>query len=121
MKKCILLIEPETEICGFLQADLQKKGFDVVCPIDSYAGFEYAQSHRLDLAIFNAQQPIINGIDFLKALRESGFQMPTIVFSNHTSPQLRDTFCAYAPCIHIQKPFQMDHLLKQIDDLFKIG
>lgn len=115
MGKRILLLEPEEEIRRFLIEKLQDKGYGVSSPIDSYAGLEYAQTEAFDLVMLNARMPIIDGGDFLSCLREQNIGIPAVVFFRTASECT--PFAAHSSCISVQKPFQIDALLQQIEQI----
>lgn len=115
MGKRILLLEPEEEIRRFLIEKLQAAGYCVSSPIDSYVGIECALAKPFDLVILNARMPLIDGEAFLSSLCELGIQMPAVVFSRTTGEHA--PFVLRPSCIVVQKPFQIDALLRHIAQL----
>jgi len=112
-----MLLENEEEIRAVLTQHLREAGYTVVCPVDSYVGLECAEDADFDLILLNDQMPIINGKEFLKALRNRGFEAPVIVFSHASVDRKSLGSESLTPCILIQKPFQIDILLKNIAHL----
>lgn len=117
MPKQIMLLENEEEIRSVLTQHLREAGYVVISPVDTYVGLECAENTDFDLVLFNDQMPIINGEEFLTALRSAGFEAPAIVFSQTGSGREALKFESLAPYVLIQKPFQIETLLKKVADL----
>ena len=110
-----MLLENEEEIRNVLTHQLTQAGYEVVCPVDSYVGLECASQHPFDLIMLSEEMPLIDGPGFLESVRSAGFKGPAIVFFRARLDASKSDIMAAAPCLWIQKPFQIDALLKQIE------
>ncbi len=84
-KKYILIVEDEHAIAKALQLKLQHSGFDVQVVSngkEALALCEKKKARRFDLILLDLIMPIMNGFDFLAALKSKGVDIPVIVSSN---------------------------------------
>ncbi len=118
MPKFILILENDQEIKNIIKNKLREAGYDVLCPVDSYAAIEHAQTHDLDLIILNDQMPIITGKDTLTLLKTHNKEVPAIVFLEKF--QEEESYTAYPNCICLRKPFQIEVLLNHVSHMLNM-
>jgi DNA-binding response OmpR family regulator len=117
MSQHILLIEPEEEARQLLTTALTTHGFEVSCPVDSYAGLEFANQQTFEAIVLNDDMPILSGQHFLRILLKQGNEIPAIVLSD-APPHLRaNTYPDYPALAWIGKPFRIQDLVSRIHTL----
>lgn len=68
--KTILLIEDDTTMLAFLKSELIKAGACVLVAENGQKGLEVALNEHPDLITLDLLMPVLDGIGFLKKLRE---------------------------------------------------
>lgn len=77
----ILIIDDDKLVRESTQILLRSKGYDVVVAGDGKAGLEEARCGEFDLAIVDLFMPGMDGLQVIKALRESRPEIPLIAAS----------------------------------------
>lgn len=70
MKHSILLVEDDRSISEMVEAYLTLEGFQVVLAADGEEALQLFHQDRYDLILLDVMLPKLNGIDFLKKIRE---------------------------------------------------
>ncbi|TLG72756.1 response regulator transcription factor [Culicoidibacter larvae] len=112
-KRCILVIEDDTDIneaiCSFLRAD----GYLVISSVDGAIGLEKFYSHKVDMLILDLMLPTLDGQTILKEIRKLS-SVPVIAISALNDEQTQEAVFALADD-YVVKPFSLKVLL------FKVG
>jgi DNA-binding response OmpR family regulator len=82
--KHILIVEDEHAIAKALQLKMQHSGFSVETAVNGQEALALCEKKKnaFDLILLDLIMPIMNGFDFLAALKEKGIHIPVIVSSN---------------------------------------
>jgi len=128
MKKKILIIDDDRELCGEMAGFLRDEGYAVATAPDGSAGLARAARGGYGLVILDLKLPGVNGLDLLTRLRRGGNATPVIVLSG--SPLVAssdadsgkpasaaDRRALRLAVAVIPKPFDVDSLLLLIRDL----
>lgn len=116
----LLIVDDDMETANYLHGNLASRYTCHVCH-NGQTGFDYALSHRPDLIITDLVMPVMNGIDFIKRLKQNVYtsHIPVIVLSadeNHLSEQ---TAIELGTEAFIYKPFDIQLLLSRIHQLLQ--
>lgn len=110
----ILLLEDDYLLSETLKSLLSNKDFEVIHASDGEEALTYSYETSFDLYLFDINVPLINGLDVLKLLRDSGDTTPTFFISAYkdikTITQAFDSACDD----YIKKPFDFDELIVRI-------
>lgn len=110
----ILLLEDDYLLSETLKSLLSNEGFEVVHASDGEEALTYSYENSFDLYLFDINVPLLNGLDVLKLLRDSGDTTPAFFISAYkdiqTITKAFDTACDD----YIKKPFDFDELLVRI-------
>lgn len=119
-KRKILAIDDDNSIRALLQILLQRR-YDVVSREDGYEALLWLEHGNIpDLIIADIQMPKMNGINFLRMIKKSGYyrEIPVIVLSGSDDVSLKAQCEAAGAQRFYQKPFNPNTLLADIEDLF---
>ncbi|MBN2639859.1 MAG: response regulator [Bacteroidales bacterium] len=119
MKKKIFVIDDELSIRMLLENYLGKT-YNVVTKSDGREGIKYLEEGNLpDLIVADIQMPNLDGYEFLKQVRASGFfkEIPMIMLSGIESSQERVKCLRMGADDYIVKPFNPEELSLRIDNL----
>ena len=119
MRKKILIIDDELSIRMLLENYLGKK-YEVITKTDGIEGMKYLEAGNMpDLIVADIQMPNMDGFEFLKQLKVSGFfkNIPVIMLSGIESSQERVKCLKMGAEDFIVKPFNPEELALRIENL----
>ncbi len=119
MKKTILVIDDEMSIRMLLENFLSKT-YTVVTRNDGQEGLKYLEDGNMpDLIVADIQMPNLDGYDFLKNIRSSGFfkNIPIIMLSGIESSAERVKCLKLGADDYIVKPFNPEELAIRIENI----
>ncbi|MDD2384190.1 MAG: response regulator transcription factor [Sulfurospirillaceae bacterium] len=110
----LLLLEDDYLLSTALITLLNDEGFEVEHANDGEEALEMSYAQKFDLYLLDINVPLLNGIDFLKLLRDNGDNTPAFFISAlkdiSTISKAFDSQCDD----YIKKPFDFDELLIRI-------
>ena len=110
----ILLLEDDPNLSKGLIKYLQKNGYAVDWAKHGEEAIDLSYQNDYDLYLLDINVPLLNGIDLLTALRESGDMTPTIIISAQVDVEsVTKGFIAGADD-YLKKPFDPEELLIRI-------
>ena len=110
----ILLLEDDYLLSETLKGLLMGEGYEVVHADDGEEALSYSYETSFDLYLFDINVPLLNGLDLLKLLRESGDTTPAFFISAYKDIQTITKAFDSACDDYIKKPFEFDELLVRI-------
>ncbi len=119
MKKTILAIDDELSIRMLLENFLSRK-YNVVTCNDGQEGLKYLEQGDLpDLIVTDIQMPNLDGYEFIKNVRASGFfnGIPVIMLSGIESSNERVKCLKLGADDYMVKPFNPEELSIRIDNM----
>ena len=119
-KGYLLVVEDDPDIRGLLDTTLQFKGYRVIATQNGRVALETIQKERPILIVADIMMPELDGFGLVHRLRlNPETRMIPVIFITATYVTLedRDFSLRIGATRFIQKPVEMDYLLKQIDDL----
>ena len=117
----ILLIEDDQQMRAYLEQRLAEK-YNVYTASDGMEGQIKAEKIYPQLIITDLVMPRCNGLDFCKSLRQNfkTSHIPVIMISgNGEDNQNRIKALEYGASVFIDKPFDVNYLLQQIENILK--
>ncbi|PKP35280.1 MAG: two-component system response regulator [Bacteroidetes bacterium HGW-Bacteroidetes-17] len=117
MKKKILIIDDELSIRMLLENFL-KKEYNVVTKNDGMEGLTWLEEGNIpDLIVADIQMPNLDGYDFIKNLRASGYfkHIPVIMLSGIESTSEKIKCLKLGADDYIVKPFNPEELSIRIE------
>ena len=112
-KPCVLIVEDEHNILGFMRTVLQMNGYRVLEASDAAQALAMIPSHLPDVMILDLGLPDMDGMNVIKSVREWS-RMPILVVS--ARDQERDKVMALdlGADDYVTKPFGTSELLARI-------
>ncbi len=113
----ILIVDDDVEIIESVRYALEGEGYAVVVARDGNQGLALAERESPDLIILDMMMPKRSGFLVLEKLRRMSDEMvPVIMITGNEGSRHK----AYAELLgvsdYIRKPFQMDKLLRAVDE-----
>jgi CheY-like chemotaxis protein len=116
-KPTILIVEDEPDIRSVMQESLESVGLSILTAANGQEALEKRGNNPgVSLILLDLMMPVMNGWQFLSAIDKNPLfkKIPIIVVSVF-SDQAKDLNVRGV----IKKPFDLDNLLKQVNDILK--
>jgi signal transduction histidine kinase/CheY-like chemotaxis protein len=117
----ILLIDDEPAVRQMMSAALGRAGYKVLAAGDGPTGLRILgeQQDSISLVFLDMGMPQMGGEKILRGVRASGCQVPVVICSGYSEPEVLTHFAGCEFSAFIQKPFKMNELLRRVNDLLK--
>ena len=93
------------QVVAFMLREAGYRGHTIVEAADGVQALEAARTQKPDLIISDWNMPNMNGIDFLKRLREDGSTTPFGFVTTEVSSEMRNLATSHGAAFLIGKPF----------------
>lgn len=113
MLQQILLVEDDGSISEMIENYLTKEGFHIVHAEDGVKAIEEFQNERFDLVLLDLMLPELNGMEFLKIIRQRS-TVPVLIVSAKDSDVDKALGLGFGADDYIAKPFSMIELLARV-------
>jgi len=113
----ILLVEDDNQVAEFILAELSAAGHSCARATDGRDGLEVAASGSFDVMVIDRMMPRMNGLELVRALRDSGDQTPALVLSALGEVDDRVQGLQSGADDYLVKPFSMAELLARLEVL----
>ncbi len=110
----LLLAEDEEQLSRAVVAVLTHSGYDVDAAFNGAEAVELARSHAYDCMIFDIMMPVMDGIEALRTIRESGDVTPVIMLTAKAEVEDRIGGLDAGADDYLTKPFAMGELVARI-------
>lgn len=121
VKKKILAIDDDNSIRALLEILLQKR-YEVVSKEDGIGALLWLEQGNIpDLIIADIQMPKMNGSEFVKTIKKSGYfrDIPIVMLSGTDDISVKQQCMEAGVTKFYQKPFNPNDLLAYIESMFK--
>jgi len=122
MKQQVLIIDDEAIMRKLLEQILKEK-YQVIAMENGKEALEWMYSGNIpDLVVADLNMPEINGFEYIRRVRESGFfnDLPLIVLSGEESSAERIKSLKLGANDYLVKPFNPEELSLRIDNLIRL-
>ena len=109
----ILVIEDDVNICNFVKTIMETNGYQVFNARTGSNGKLMYLSHLPDLIVLDLGLPDIDGVDFIKMVRETS-NIPIIVLSARTGERDKIEALDLGANDYVTKPFSTGELLARV-------
>jgi two-component system response regulator PilR (NtrC family) len=104
-KMSILIIDDEPSIADALNLILSDSGYDVSVALTGREGLERARRRRFDVAITDLRLPDMSGLEVLSHFRETDPDVPVIIITAHSTPEVVAESLSRGAVDVLPKPF----------------
>ena len=113
MVKTILIVEDDKEISSLVKSHLEQENFTVLTAFDGEEALQSFSDNEVDLILLDLMLPKLNGMEFLKQIREYSF-VPVLIISAKESETDKTLGLAFGADDYISKPFSVTELTARI-------
>jgi CheY-like chemotaxis protein len=103
-------------ICKLLLSD----GYEIVEATNGREGLEIVRSQTPDCILTDILMPEMNGFEFLQALQQEGFQIPTIMVTADIQEPSRHRCLELGAAGFINKPAKQNELRQTLKQVFSL-
>jgi len=121
MKKKILMVDDDLDLCLIFQTVLEHLGYDYVFAVNGAEAVKIATTQKPDLILMDIIMPVLNGYQATRMIRQNPktCSIPVIAVTVLTSSEEREE-CFRSGCNdYIAKPFTAKELASRIEKLLK--
>jgi len=118
-KRKILLLEDDLLFAQTMVDFLEDENYIIDHAQDGEEALEKAYENVYDIYLLDINVPKLNGIEFLKQIRENGVQTPVIFLTSYKDDDTINQ-CFISGCDdYLRKPFKVNELLLRISAILK--
>ena len=115
----IVIVEDEEDLLELLEYNLSKEGFETIGFLNTKTVAQILEEEEIDLLIMDRNLPGVEGSEFVKELREDGFDIPVIFLSAKDSDENIEEGFLRGGDDYITKPFNMKELILRVRSILK--
>jgi DNA-binding response OmpR family regulator len=115
MKKKLLLVEDEKNLCLLYREELQEAGYSVTAVLDAESALERIKKQKFDLIITDIRMPGKNGIDLITQIMAMRKDIPIIINTAYQS--YKHDFMTWAADAYVVKSASLAELKAKIKEL----
>lgn len=119
MKKRILVIDDEQDICLLLERFLNKKGYECTASSDEVKGFNLIKNNNYDLVITDLKLPTISGIELLQKIKILSPKTKVIIITGYSDIKTAVEAMRFGAADYVSKPLYPDELLSVVKEALK--
>ncbi|MEA2039230.1 MAG: sigma-54 dependent transcriptional regulator [Thermodesulfobacteriota bacterium] len=112
----ILVVDDDRGMREFLEIMLVQEGYRVTCATDGKEALKLCKKRRFDLAISDLKMPKVDGIDFLKGVKEVSPETMVILITAYASGETAVMAMEQGAYDYVEKNFDIEDLKSTIRD-----
>ena len=120
-KKRILIVDDDTEIRDLLEFDISSSGYYTDTASDGMEGLNKALNNKYDLILLDVMMPKINGYKISRLLKfDNKYKnIPILMVTARSQEEDKLIGEETGADEYITKPFEMDDIVKKVDEYLK--
>src|SRR5690349_3643772 len=119
-KPHLLIVDDDVDIQEFLRAVLEPAGYALTAFASAPEALLFLRENtNVDLIVSDVRMPGMDGFEFIKAVQESGLEIPIICITAYGSVEAAVTAIRNGAHDYIVKPFKKDELLISVEGALK--
>lgn len=117
----VIVAEDDARLAGMLTELLSSEGYDVIVAKDGQRALHLGLTEDVDVIVLDRGLPVLDGLDVLRRLRESGATVPVLILSALGNAAHRVEGLDGGAEDYLAKPFDIDELLARLRVLRRRG
>jgi two-component system, NtrC family, response regulator PilR len=106
----ILVVDDDQGIREFLEIMMSREGYDVSCAENATKALSRCKKEKFDLILTDLKMPKVDGIDFLKAVKDISPETMVILMTAYASPETALSAMKEGAFDYIEKNFNVETL-----------
>ncbi|MDY6970873.1 MAG: response regulator, partial [Thermodesulfobacteriota bacterium] len=108
----ILVVDDDRGMREFLEIMLTREGYRVTCANEGKEALGLCKKHKFDLAITDLKMPKVDGIAFLKGIKEASPETMVILITAYASGETAVSAMQEGAYDYLEKNFDVEDLKK---------
>ena len=116
MGKDVLIVDDSATVRKFVSVSLSMQGFTVVTACDGMDALEKLSKGKFSLVITDLNMPTMDGLEFIKALRENHElrDLPVIILTSLTDQATKEEGAKLGVDSYVVKPFSLEKIQYEV-------
>ncbi len=114
MRKKILIMDDEVEICKQVADFLVEQGYNAIYALDGQEGLTMIEKDPPELLILDIQMPKLNGLQVLTELTERFPHLTVVVVSGFLDQETTSKVIEHGAAMCIDKPIELETLHRRV-------
>jgi len=119
MKKRLLIVDDEEDLCTILTKSLSTSGYDIATAPDGEKAIATINSKTFDVVLLDILMPKVSGIEVLKYINQHAPQTKVIILTGHASLKNAMEAKENGAKDFISKPYKLDDIQSTIERVLK--
>jgi two-component system chemotaxis response regulator CheY len=121
MGKTILVVDDSVSMRQLVSSTVRKAGYDVCEAMDGKEGLAKVTAQKVDMVITDVNMPEMDGLEFIKQIRERPEYMftPILILTTETQEVVKEAGKQAGASAWIVKPFAPDELAELVHMLMQ--
>ena len=119
MNKTVLIIDDDDMLRKTLANGLRDNGFDVLTAQSAESAEQILSRISVDAIVLDRMMTGKDGLTFLREMRKSGLQTPTIMLTAMTGPENAIDGLSVGANDYLAKPFQLRELVLRLNNIIR--
>ena len=115
----ILIVDDELSVCDVLGEFLAEKGYETETAYSGQEALEILCAKHYDLMLLDLKMPGMSGLELLKKIRKSSYQVGVVVLTGVQDLDLAREVMKYGAIDYLNKPVDLEQLASTIDFAIK--
>ncbi|MGB8657704.1 MAG: response regulator [Candidatus Zixiibacteriota bacterium] len=107
MKRAIMVVDDEEEICGLLQDFLTREGYQVFTATDGVEAISLGKQNQLDLVLLDIKMPGMDGIEVFRKLKKVRGDLGVIILTGYGTLGTAKEAMRLGASDYLTKPFDL--------------
>ncbi|ETR71610.1 MAG: two-component system, NtrC family, response regulator PilR [Candidatus Magnetoglobus multicellularis str. Araruama] len=104
----ILIVDDDNDMREFLEIMLADEGYDVTCAAEAKQALGFCKKIKFDLIITDLRMPKIDGIEFIKRVKEILPETPVVLITGYASPDSAYAAMQEGAIDYVEKNFEVE-------------
>lgn len=115
----VLVVDDETDLLGTYERILRRIGYPVITAATRAAGLAALAATPVRLVVADVRLPDGDGLDVIRAARDSQPSLPAIVVTGYASKAGRRDALAAGAAAYLAKPFSLSQLIATVQSVLE--
>jgi DNA-binding NtrC family response regulator len=115
----ILIVDDDRILCKNLKEHLISKGYIPICAYSGMEAIGVIKESDFHLVLTDLQMPYIDGFGLLKFIKQTKAELPVILMTGDDDSTVKDKAFELGVSEFIKKPFNMEYMMRTIDNVLK--
>ncbi|HET9490278.1 MAG TPA: response regulator [Methylomirabilota bacterium] len=117
----VLVVDDEADLLGTYERILHRIGYAVITAGTRAAGLAALEAASVGLVVADVRLPDGDGLDLVRAARDSRLSVPAIVVTGYASKAGRRDALAAGAAAYLAKPFSISQLIATVESVLGRG